>query len=77
MARYRVIYRSNVGGKHDAAFDHKQALVSATGGSDGYPIPANIITALTNNNLHNTKAGAVIVLESIANLDERAVAVFS
>jgi hypothetical protein len=79
--RYRVLYGSEVGGKHDTHFGIRPALVSAsdTTGTDGASRPsvANIISALQNNNLHNSKSGAVTVLYSVANLDERAVAVNS
>jgi hypothetical protein len=73
MARYRVLYHTEIAGKFDAHFAHRVALVSATAGSgsDGasIPSPSNITTVLQNNNLHNTKAGAVIVLDNVANLD--------
>jgi len=75
IVRYRVIYHTEISGKFDAHFGHRTALVSAGDFQDGggsRPSPSNIATALTNNNLHNAKAGAVIVLDNVANLDPAA-----
>jgi len=81
MARYRVVYHTELNGKHDAAFGHRQALVTAAAatGSDGasVPSPSNILTVLTNNNLHNPKAGVVHVLDSVANLDPASAPTFT
>jgi hypothetical protein len=67
------MYHTEIGGKFDTHFGHRVALVSAAdvNGTDGgsRPSPSNISTVLTNNSLHNTKAGAVIVLDNIADLD--------
>jgi hypothetical protein len=70
--RYRVIYGSEIGGKFDTHFGHRTALVSASDaivGGESRPVAANIVTALTNNSLHNPKSGAAIVLYNVANLD--------
>jgi len=70
--RYRVLYHSEIAGKFDAHFGHRTALVSAADaiiGGESRPVPVNIATALSNNSLHNTKAGAVTVLDNVANLD--------
>lgn len=71
--RYRVVFHSEINGKFDAHFAHRTALVSASDaldtGGHSRPVPANITTALSNNSLHNPKAGAVIVLDNVANLD--------
>jgi hypothetical protein len=78
--RYRVIYHSEVNGKFDAHFGHRQALVGAeddTSMGASRPNPSLIATALSNHNLHNPKSGAVTLFDSVANLDERAVAVNS
>jgi len=80
-SRYRVIYHSEIGGKFDPHFGHKVALVSAADaldtGGNSRPVAANIATALSNNSLHNSKVGAVTVLDSVANLDEKFIAVNS
>lgn len=79
--RYRILHHSEIAGKTDQSFGFHQDLVSASDvtGTDGAsrPSPTNIAAALTNNNRHNSKAGSVIVLDSVANLDEKAVAVYS
>jgi hypothetical protein len=71
--RYRVEYHAEINGKFDAHFGHRMALVSAADvlGTDGAsrPSPANVATAISNNNLHCQKTGAVTVIDSVANLD--------
>jgi hypothetical protein len=79
--RYKVFFHSEVNGKFDAQFGHRVALISAsdtldTSGSSR-PSPANISAALSNNSLHNSKGGAVIVLDNIANLDPPSAPTFS
>jgi hypothetical protein len=72
IQRYRVIYHTEISGKFDAHFGHRTTLVSAADGivsGESRPVPANIATALSNNSLHNTKPGAVTVLDNVANLD--------
>jgi hypothetical protein len=74
--RYRVVFHTEISGKFDPHFGSRMALVSAAdaSGSDGAsrPSPTNIATALQNNSLHNQKAGAVTVLDNVANLDPAA-----
>lgn len=81
MARYRVVYHSEISGKSDSHFGHRQALVTAAPatGSDGasVPSPSNILTVLQNNSLHNPKAGAVHILDSVANLDPASAPTFT
>ena len=70
--RYRVIYHSEISGKFDSHFGQRTALVSAadsTMAGESRPNPSNIATALSNNNLHNTKPNAMTVLDNVANLD--------
>ena len=79
--RYRVLYHSEINQQFDPGFGHRQALISASDTLDASgasrPSPANIIAAITNNNLQNTKPGAVIVLDNIANLDAPSARTFS
>jgi hypothetical protein len=78
--RYRVLYHSEVAGKFDAHFGHRTALVSAADANingESRPVPANIATVISNNNLHNVKSGAVTVLDNVANLDPPAAPTFS
>ena len=79
--RYRVMYHSEIAGKFDAHFGHRTALVSAADALDtsgqARPVPANIATALQNNNLHNPRNGAVTVLDNVANLDGLSAQTFS
>ena len=74
--RYRVLYHTEIGGKFDGHFGHRQALVTATIDNSGYPVAANIATVLSNNSLHNPKPSALIVLDNVANLDPPAANTF-
>jgi hypothetical protein len=73
IVRYHVLYHSEIAGKFDPHFGHRTALVSAADALDtsgqSRPVASNIATALSNNNLHNAKGGAVTVLDNVANLD--------
>lgn len=81
MARVRVNYHTEIAGKFDAHFGHRQELVNETdvAGTDGFnrPSAAACITTLTNNNKHNPKTGAVIVIDNMAYLDEKALTILS
>lgn len=81
MARVRVNWHTEIAGKFDAHFGHRQTLVTETdvAGTDGFnrPSAADISARLISNNLHNQKAGAVVVVDNMAYLDDKTVATFS
>jgi len=77
--RYRVIYGGELNGKLDGTAQQYIVTAADVAGSDGAsrPSPANIVAALTNNNLHNKKSGVAHVLYSVSALDDKTVSTYS